>query len=180
MVVGTESDRHHTGVCNSSRRPGLEVVLQKHWEAVGVAMAALTAQLPDWSWQAQLMHWRTEVVEVAAAGPCRSELDLLAAGQSFLTVLVWVDFLDLEVLGMLLGACVREKPVAEKAPARAGLFLGHTGPGHLLLPAGRNGLGYVAQTQIVWDDWLKPAEKLCHLSGMGEMFSQDFPKSYLM
>lgn len=48
-VKGTETGRHHTGVCNSSRTPSLEVLGQKYWEEVGVATVALTAQLPGWS-----------------------------------------------------------------------------------------------------------------------------------
>ena len=74
------------------------------------------------------------------------------AGSSFQTVLVCVGFLDLEALDTLLGALVVENSVAEEASALSGLFLGYTGPGHLLLPAGRNDPGYAVQAQIVWDD----------------------------
>lgn len=102
------------------------------------------------------------------------------AGPSFQTVLVWVGFLDLKALDTPLGALVGENSVAEEVPALSGLFLGYTGPGHLLLPAGRNDPGYAAQAQIVWDDWQEPAEKLGHLNEMGYIFSQDFPKFYLM
>jgi hypothetical protein len=92
------------------------------------------------------------VAEAAAAGLCQLELDLLVVGPSCGTVLEWVDFLDLKLPEMLLGALVGEKSVAEETPALAGLFLGHSGPVHRLSPAGRNGLGYASQTQIVWDD----------------------------
>lgn len=101
------------------------------------------------------------------------------AGPSFQTVLVWVGFLDLKALDTLLGA-LGENSVAEEAPALAGLFLGYTGPEHLLLPAGRNDPGYAAQAQTVWDDWQEAAEKMSHLNEMGYTFSQDFPKFYLM
>lgn len=177
MLRGTESGRRHTGVCNSSRMPSLGVVGQKYWEVVGVATAALTAQLPGLGWT-QPMHWRTEVAEAAVAGPGHLGPGLLVAELSLQTVLVWEDFLDLKVLDMWLGALVGEKSVAE-APALAEHFLSHTGPVHLLLPAGRNGLGYVARGQIVWEGWQDFAEKLGHLDGTGHTFSQDFLKFYL-
>lgn len=85
------------------------------------------------------MRWTTEAAKAVAADLCPLELDLQVAGLGVGAVPV-LDFLGLKILKTPLWAPVR-------------LYPGHTGPAHLLSPAGRNGLGYAPQGPVVWDDW---------------------------